>query len=44
MAMLEAHNMWVGDVGVLVDLVRVVRGDAALGRKGELCNDVHNFR
>ena len=42
-AVLETHNVGVGDVGVLVDLVGVVRRDAALGREGELGDDVDDF-
>ena len=40
MAVLQAHNVRRGDVGVLVGLVRVVSSDAALGRERELGYDV----
>ena len=42
-AVLEAHDVGVGDVGVLVDFVRVVRRNAALGREGELRDNIHDF-
>lgn len=42
-AVLQAHDVRVGNIGVLVDFVRVVRRDAALGGKRELGDDVDNL-
>lgn len=39
-AVAEAHNVWVGQVRVLIHFKRVMRGDAALGRERELSDDV----
>ena len=43
MAMLKAHDVRVRDVGILVDLVRIMGRDATLGRERELRDDIHNF-
>lgn len=40
MTVLQAHDVWRGDVGVLVCLVGVVGRDATLGRKRELGDNV----
>ena len=37
MAMLEAHDMWRGDVSVLIRFIRVVGGDSSLRRERKLC-------
>ena len=42
-AMLQTHNVWVSNVGILVDLVGVMGRDTSLGRKRELCDDIHDF-
>ena len=40
MAVLQAHNVWRRDVGILIRLIRVVCRNASLGRKRKLGNDV----
>ena len=43
MTVLEAHDVRVRDVSVLIDFVRIVGRDSALSRKRELCDDVDNL-
>jgi hypothetical protein len=40
MAVFETHNMWRGDVSVLIRLSRVMRSDSSFGREGELGHNV----
>ena len=43
MAVLQAHNVWVSNVCILVNFVGVVSRDTAFGSKRKLGNDVHNL-
>ena len=42
-AVLEAHNVRVSNVCILIDLVWVVSGYASFGGKREFCDYVDNF-
>ena len=41
-AMAQVQHVWVGQIGILIDLVRVMCCDATLGREGELSDDIMN--
>ena len=41
-AMAQVQHMWVSQIGILIDLVRVMCCDATLGREGELSDDIMN--
>ena len=41
-AVAQVQHVWVGQVGILIDLVRIMRCDATLGREGELSDDIMN--
>ena len=41
-AMAQVQHVWVSQVGILIDLVRVMRCDATFCREGELSDDIMN--
>ena len=43
MAVLQAHNVWVSDVRILVNFVGIVSRDASFGSERELGNDIHDL-
>ena len=43
MTVLQAHDVWVGHVGILVDLVRVVSRYATFSGEGEFSDDVDDL-
>jgi hypothetical protein len=43
MAMSKSHNMWISNVSILVDFIRIMRRNSAFGSERKLSDNIDNL-